>query len=106
MYRVSTMILANPKPKHRARTYERFMLIAHHLRRLNNYESLYSVISGMRETSVHRLAKTHALINPDVPGAKEFAAHVELVDPRNGYARYRQALESDLERKSPAIPIL
>lgn len=106
MSRVSTMILANPKPKHRARTYERFLLITHHLWRLNNYDTLYAIISGMRETSILRLGQTHALVSPLAPGYKEFMGYVKLMDPRNGYAVYRKLLESDMEHASPAIPLM
>ncbi|KAE8537841.1 hypothetical protein D1P53_005902 [Cryptococcus gattii VGV] len=51
---ISTIVLASSKAKHRARVIERCILIAHQHRRLNNYDSLYAVISGLREASVHR----------------------------------------------------
>lgn len=100
------MILSNPKPKHRARVYERFILIAHQLRRLNNYDSLYALISGMKETSIHRLSQTHALISPLAPGQKEFQSHSKLMDPRGGYTLYRRALEADVDNENTAIPLL
>lgn len=100
------MILANPKPKHRARTYERFIQIVHHLRRLNNYDSLYAVISGMREASVHRLSQTHALVSLPTSALTEFEAHVSLMDPRRGYAEYNKAFEVDMSHGSSAIPLL
>lgn len=100
------MILANPKPKHRARTLERFILITHHLRRLNNYDSLYAVLSGMRETSIHRLSATHALVNTLLPGYKELGEYVELMDPRGGYAAYGRAIREDTARSAPAIPLM
>lgn len=99
------MLLANPKPKHRAKTYERFMVIAHHLRRLNNYESLCAVMSGMLETSIHRLTQTHALVNRQTTHARDFEGYVKLMDPRNGYAQYRKVLDPDLS-DPPAIPLL
>lgn len=100
------MILANPKPKHRARTYERFIQITHHLRRLNNYDSLYAVISGMREISIHRLSQTHALMDSLSPAIKEFEGHVRLMNPQAGYAEYTKALQVDISQGSSAIPLL
>jgi hypothetical protein len=105
LLRASTMILANPKPKHRARTYERLIQVTHHLRRLNNYDSLYAIVSGMRETSIHRLAQTHALVNA-LPESRGFEELANLMDPRGGYAEYTKALETDITRGSPAIPLL
>ncbi|KAL7421852.1 hypothetical protein Q5752_003623 [Cryptotrichosporon argae] len=103
---VSTMILASPKPKHRARTYEAFVRIAHQLRRLNNYDSLYAVVSGARETSVHRLAQTHALVKLEPASARDWASHLRLMDPRGGYVHYRRALQADIAHGRAAIPLL
>lgn len=106
IFRVSTIILADPKPKHRARAYEAFMLIAHQLRRLNNYDSLYALLSGMNETSIHRLTQTHALVQPNPDVAKDFQSHNKLMDPRGGYTHYRRALSADVSHGRPAIPLV
>ena len=82
------------------------MLVAHHLRRLNDYESLYAVISGMRETSVQRLSQTQQLVQPAPGIEKEFQHHLNLLDPGGGYARYRRALQADLADEHAAIPLL
>lgn len=103
---VSTMILASPKAKHRARIYERFTLIAHQLRRLHNYDSLYAVISGMQETSVHRLSHTHALVQLGPGIEKDWQSHLKLMDPRGGYVHYRRALQADLSHGRAAIPLM
>lgn len=100
------MILASPRPKVRAKVYQAFMAIAHHLRYLNNYDSLYAVISGMQETSIHRLAHTHQLVRVSLMMEREFQRHVGLVDPRGGYLRYQQALQADISNGRPAIPLL
>lgn len=98
--------MAHSKPKHRARVYEQFMLIAQHLRKLNNYDSLYAVISGMREASVHRLGQTHALVKASDALRKDFQSHLKLMDPRGGYVTYRKALQSDVAHGRSAIPLL
>lgn len=100
------MILASAKPKHRARIYERFTLIAHQLRKLHNYDSLYAVISGMQETSVHRLSQTHGLVQLGPGIEKDWQSHLKLVDPRGGYVHYRRALQADLSHGRAAIPLM
>ena len=82
------------------------MLISHHLRRLNDYESLYAVIAGMRETSVQRLSQTHQLVQPLAGIDKQFRNYVSLVDPSSGYLSYRIALQADLADDQAAIPLL
>ena len=103
---MTTLILASPKAKHRARIYERFTLIAHQLRRLKNYDSLYAVISGMQETSIHRLSQTHALVTLGPGIVKDWQSHLKLMDPRGGYVHYRRALEADLSHGKGAIPLM
>ena len=100
------MILASPKPKHRARIYERFTLIAHQLRRMKNYDSLYAVISGMQETSIHRLSQTHQAVQLGPGILKDWQSHLKLMDPRGGYVHYRRALQSDLSHGRAAIPLM
>jgi hypothetical protein len=100
------MILASPKAKHRARMYERFTLIAHSLRRLHNYDSLYAVISGMQETSIHRLSQTHSLVQLGSGIEKDWQSHLKLMDPRGGYTHYRRALQADLSHDRAAIPLM
>ncbi|WVF71424.1 hypothetical protein IAT40_006228 [Kwoniella sp. CBS 6097] len=103
---VSTLILAHPKAKHRARVIERFIIISHQLRRLNNYDTLYALISGMREASVDRLASTHALVQVAPNIEKDFQSHLKLMDPRGGYVHYRRALQADISNGRASIPLL
>jgi hypothetical protein len=67
---------------------------------------LYAVISGMRETSIHRLSQTHALVKVGIGIDKDFQSHLKLMDPRGGYTHYRRALEADMSNGRPAIPLL
>ena len=103
--RTSTIILSHPKPKYRARVYEKLRLITHSLRQLRNYDALYAMISGMQETSVHRLAQTHAFVLPSA-SSREYQGHVKLFDPRGGYAQYRRTIQEDMDQSRPAIPLL
>lgn len=63
-YWVANMILLRDKPKHRAKTLEKFMGVAWKLRHLNNYNSLGAVVAGINGTAVHRLTQTRELIRP------------------------------------------
>lgn len=103
---ISTIVLASSKAKHRARVIERFIFIAHQLRRLNNYDSLYAVISGLREASVHRLSASQALIQLSPIAEQDYHSHLKLMDPRSGYTQYRKALQADIDNGRGAIPLL
>lgn len=105
-YRISTIALASSKAKHRARVIERCILIAHQLRRLNNYDSLYAVISGLREASVHRLSASHALVQLSPIAEKDCHSHLKLMDPRRGYIQYRKAIQADIHNGRAAIALL
>lgn len=100
------MILAHPKPKGRAKVYEAFVKIAHQLRRLNNYDCLCAVISGLRETSIHRLGQTHQLVRLEASLMRDFQSHLKLMDARGGYVHYRRALQADTSYNHTAIPLL
>lgn len=103
---VSTMILAHPKPKGRARVYEAFVKIAHQLRKLNNYDCLCAVLSGLRETSIHRLSQTHQLVRLEPQLMRDYQSHLKLMDARNGYGHYRRELQADTSYNHMAIPLL
>ncbi|BEI89643.1 uncharacterized protein CcaverHIS019_0210050 [Cutaneotrichosporon cavernicola] len=103
---VSTMILAHPKPKGRAKVYEVFVKIAHQLRKLNNYDCLCAVLSGLRETSIHRLGQTHQLVRLEPHLMRDYQSHLKLMDARNGYGHYRRALQADTSYNHTAIPLL
>jgi hypothetical protein len=103
---VSTMILASPKPKTRAKVYEAFVKVAHQLRRLNNYDSLCAVISGLSEVSVVRLAQTRALVKLEPALVRDYQSHLKLMDTRLGHQLYRRALQADNTYGHTAIPLL
>ena len=103
---VTTLVLAHPKAKHRARVYERLQLITIHLRLLNNYESLYALISGMSDSSITRMTSTLGLVQRSEVIEREWDVMRELVSPRGGYAAYRKAIALDMAQDRPAIPIM
>ncbi|KIR33802.1 hypothetical protein I352_03884 [Cryptococcus deuterogattii MMRL2647] len=91
---ISTIVLASSKAKHRARVIERSIRIAHQLRRLNNYDSLYAVISGLREASVHRLSASHAFVQLSPNAEKDYTlisnSWIQGEDTFNTAKQYRR----------------
>jgi len=55
---VAWTILYSPKLKDRVRDLEKMLRVVLELRKLDNYDSLFAVISGLENQSVYRLAKT------------------------------------------------
>jgi hypothetical protein len=55
---VAWTILYSPKLKDRVRDLEKMLRVVVELRKLNNYDTLFAVISGLENQSVYRLAKT------------------------------------------------
>lgn len=55
---VAWTILYSPKLKDRVRDLEKMLRVAVELRNLHNYDTLFALISGLQNQSVHRLAKT------------------------------------------------
>ncbi len=102
--RVSTMVMAHAKPKHRARAYERFVTIAHHLRKLRDYPSLYAVVSGLNVSAISRLVQTHGLVRPSVEGLKE--EYMNLMSSLRAWQGYRSALASDVMKGVCAVPFM
>jgi RasGEF domain len=55
---VASTILYSPKVKDRARDMEKMLRVVLELRKLDNYDTLFAVISGLENQSIYRLAKT------------------------------------------------
>jgi RasGEF domain len=55
---VSWTILYSPKLKDRVRDLEKMLRVVVELRNMNNYDTLFAVISGLENQSVYRLTKT------------------------------------------------
>jgi hypothetical protein len=55
---VALTILSSPKLKDRIRDLEKMLRVVVELRKLDNYDTLFAVISGLENQSVYRLTKT------------------------------------------------
>lgn len=100
---VANVILLRDKPKHRARTLEKFMSIAWKLRYLNNYNSLGAMISGINSIAVHRLAQTRELI--PVPAQKQFMRLEILMGSQKSHSAYRLAWTNTPTQRIPFLPL-
>lgn len=98
------MVIAHSKPKHRARAFERFVQIAHHLRKLRDYPSLYAVVSGLNVSAISRLVQTHALVRPGVEVEKE--GFISLMSSLRAWQGYRSALMRDVTEGASAVPFM
>lgn len=100
---VTQMVLIRDKAKHRAPCLEKFMVIAHRLRQLNNYNGLAAVLAGINDTAIHRLAQTRALVSADVQ--KRFARLGLLMGTQKSHFAYRLAWENSSVPRIPFIPL-
>lgn len=100
---VAHVILFRDKPKHRAKALEKFMSIAHKLRRQNNYNSLGAVIAGINSTPVLRLGLTRDLIPERTQ--KDFMRLVILMGTQRGHFAYRLAWENSFSERIPFLPL-
>lgn len=98
------MVLLHSKPRRRAKMFERFTGILHHLYRLKNYATFWSVLSGLRDSSIHRLLGTIHHVSP--VHLKEIEDRSRVIDPTGSYGNYRQLLKENRALGSPAIPFM
>jgi hypothetical protein len=100
---VVNFVLLRDKPKHRALMLEKFYRIARECRKLNNYNSLAAVVSGINNSSVYRLQATKELIPADT--AKDFKRLEVLMSQAKSYGAYRLAWENTSGERIPYLPL-
>jgi hypothetical protein len=100
---VINFILLRDKPKHRALMLEKFYRVARELRKLNNYNSLAAVVSGINNSSIYRLQATKDLV-PEA-AAKDFKRLEVLMSQQKSYAAYRLAWENTSGERIPYLPL-
>ncbi|TLD36712.1 ras GEF [Venturia nashicola] len=100
---VVNFVLLRDKPKHRALMLEKFYRIARECRKLNNYNSLAAVVSGINNSSVYRLQATKEFISPDT--AKDFKRLEVLMSQAKSYGPYRLAWDNTSGERIPYLPL-
>ncbi|KKY38061.1 putative ras guanyl-nucleotide exchange factor [Diaporthe ampelina] len=98
---VQNMVLIRDKAKHRAPCLERFMIIAHKLRKLNNYNGLGAVVAGLQNANIARLHATQALVSREV--WKQYQSAEKLMLNTKSSFAYRLAWENS---PLPRIPYM
>jgi len=98
---VALSILYQEKLQQRVKIYEKFISLLDHLRKLNNFNSLLAVMSGLNNSAVFRLQFTRDEISSK--SKKLFEEYMELMNNKNSYKNYREALHTV---NPPCVPYL
>lgn len=98
---VISLILEPVKAKYRAKRWESLIKIAKHVERMNNFNLLMALVSGMNNACVARLKWTKALMSRK---SLETLERLEtLMSPEGSYKAYRETLASI---NPPCIPFI
>lgn len=98
---VASVIVKEPKVRHRAKIYEKFVSLAEHLRSMNSFNLLVAVVSGLNNSGVGRLKWTKARVSSR---ALEMLDELEtLTSMQQSYKNYRLTIAA---AEPPLIPYL
>jgi len=98
---VASSILWQPKLVDRANVMSKLIQVAEHLRKLNNFNSMFAVISGLLLSSINRLKFTRDKVPKKI--MQTFDTLVELMSNRRSFKVYRDTLATTAP---PCIPYL
>ncbi|KHN82251.1 Ras guanyl-releasing protein 3 [Toxocara canis] len=87
---VQCMILNKGTPAERAEIIRKFVNVAKHLRKLNNFNTLMAVIGGVTHSNIARLSKTSSALSAEIK--KDLAAFTQLLSTQSNFAHYRRVL--------------
>ena len=99
---VATLVLVQTQRKNRARLFEKFILVASHLRDLENFDALMGVLAGLNSQPVHRLDADYENLKTR-SSYKKFRSLNRLMASDKGYAAYRMALASSNAERIPYL---
>eukprot|EP01118_Nematostelium_gracile_P004861 TRINITY_DN15793_c0_g1_i1.p1 TRINITY_DN15793_c0_g1~~TRINITY_DN15793_c0_g1_i1.p1 ORF type:complete len:264 (-),score=72.17 TRINITY_DN15793_c0_g1_i1:25-816(-) len=96
---VTSEILTKQDIKTQIQVLEKFIKLARACERLNNFNTVMEIISGLNNFVIQRLKKLWANVHPK--SFKMFGELEELMDGHHNYKHYKNEL---LERKLPVLP--
>jgi len=99
---VVTEIVSEANMTKRVKLIKRFLNIAKHCKEAQNFNSMFSIISGLTHTAVSRLRRTWE--NVPERYSKQLSDMNMIMDPSRNFSRYRNLIKSD-SVKPPLIPI-
>lgn len=99
---VATSIVTLEEAKQRTATLRAFIELGAALRKLNNFNGVFEIISGLRHASVYRLKETWLGL-PD-KSTEIYTTLKLLIAPDNHYHAYREALQQTTG--TPTLPYL
>lgn len=98
---VQNIILIRDKVKHRSPCLEKFMIVAHKLRKLNNYNGLGAIVAGLQNANIARLHATMQGVRPE--HWKNYQSAEKLMLQTKSSFAYRLAWENS---PLPRIPYM
>jgi son of sevenless-like protein len=98
---VASSILWNPKLVDRTNAMVRLIQVAEHLRKVNNFNTMFAIISGLQLSSINRLKFTREKIPKKIQ--QTFDSLVELMNNQRSFKVYRDTLAA---QTPPCIPYL
>lgn len=91
---VTSLILSHEKPRSRARQIEKFVEIAHALRKMNNYSGMSAVVAGITSAAYPEDPTMDSFKKHSPDSAKLLRSWEVLLSPVSGYKAYRLALKN------------
>ena len=98
---ICSLILWQTTKTSRANMVSKFIQLALHLRKLNNFHTLMGVVVALNRSSISRLRHTFAACDSKL--INQFKTLESLMDPSGSFKNYRKAMQTT---KLPALPYM
>ncbi|EFC43486.1 rasGEF domain-containing protein [Naegleria gruberi] len=89
---VATEILKQEDHEKRVKCVEKFIELANHCKGLNNFNAVFSVMSGLNSSSIHRLSKTWEAISEEAKKTREEL--LSITNTNGNFANLRNMLKT------------
>ncbi|EGC36093.1 hypothetical protein DICPUDRAFT_32378 [Dictyostelium purpureum] len=98
---VATEVVTTPHPKKRVEVLKRFISVAEHCKKINNFNTLMEIISGLSNSAVSRLKETWKSLPTRYTNS--FNSLQNFLKTDENWKTYRQALKT---KETPSLPYL